>query len=39
MPAKSKQQFKYVYAMRNKYGTKKKAPKNINDSASHCPIK
>ena len=29
MPAKSKQQFKYVYAMRNKYGTKKKAPKNM----------
>jgi hypothetical protein len=29
MPAKSKQQFKYVYAMRNKYGSKKKAPKNM----------
>ena len=27
--AKSKQQMKYIYAMRNKYGTKKKAPKNM----------
>ena len=29
MPAKSKQQFKYVYAMRRKYGSKKKAPKKM----------
>lgn len=29
MPAKSKQQFKYIYAMRNKYGSKKKAPKGM----------
>ena len=29
MPAKSKQQYKYIRAMRNKYGSKKKAPKNM----------
>lgn len=29
MPAKSKQQFKYIYAMRRKYGSKKKAPKRM----------
>lgn len=29
MPVKSKNQFKYVYAMRRKYGSKKKAPKNM----------
>lgn len=29
MPAKSRQQMKYIYAMRHKYGTKKKAPKNM----------
>jgi len=27
MPAKSKQQLKLIYAIRNKYGSKKKAPK------------
>lgn len=27
MPAKSPKQLKYIYAMRNKYGSKKKAPK------------
>lgn len=29
MPAKSQQQMKYIYAMRNKYKSKKKAPKNM----------
>ena len=29
MPAKSKQQFKYIWAMRRKYKSKKKAPKNM----------
>ena len=29
MPAKSKQQFKYIWAMRNKYKSKKKSPKNM----------
>ena len=29
MPAKSKHQFKYIWAMRNKYKSKKKAPKNM----------
>lgn len=29
MPAKSKQQFKYIWAMRNKYKSKKNAPKNM----------
>lgn len=29
MPAKSQQQLKFIYAMRNKYGSKKKAPKNM----------
>ena len=29
MPVKSKQQFKYIYAMRRKYKSKKKAPKNM----------
>ena len=29
MPAKSKQQFRYIWAMRNKYKSKKKAPKNM----------
>jgi len=29
MPAKSKRQLKYIYAMRNKYGNKKNAPKNM----------
>lgn len=29
MPAKSKQQMKYIYAMRNKYGSKKNAPKDM----------
>lgn len=29
MPAKSQQQMKFIYAMRGKYGTKRKAPKNM----------
>lgn len=29
MPAKSQQQLKYIYAMRHKYASKKKAPKNM----------
>lgn len=29
MPAKSKKQLKYIYAMRNKYGSRKEAPKNM----------
>jgi hypothetical protein len=29
MPAKSQQQLKYIYAMRHKYGGKKKCPKNM----------
>ena len=29
MPAKSKQQFKYIWAMRNKYKSKKNAPKSM----------
>jgi hypothetical protein len=29
MPAKSKQQFKYIRAMRNKYKSKKNAPKSM----------
>jgi transposase-like protein len=29
MPAKSKQQAKYIWVMRNKYKSKKKAPKNM----------
>jgi hypothetical protein len=29
MPSKSKQQFKYIWAMRRKYKSKKKAPKNM----------
>lgn len=29
MPAKSKNQFKYIWAMRRKYKSKKKAPKNM----------
>jgi hypothetical protein len=29
MPAKSKQQFKYIWAMRRKFGSKKKAPKSM----------
>ena len=29
MPAKSQQQTKYIWTMRSKYGSKKKAPKNM----------
>lgn len=29
MPARSQQQLKYIYAMRNKYKTKRRAPKNM----------
>lgn len=29
MPAKTKRQFKYIWAMRRKYKSKKKAPKNM----------
>ena len=29
MPARSQQQAKFIWAMRNKYGSKKKAPKNM----------
>ena len=29
MPARSQQQVKFIWAMRNKYGSKKKAPKNM----------
>lgn len=29
MPAKSQQQFKYIMAMRGKWGSRKKAPKNM----------
>ena len=29
MPSKSKQQFRYIWAMRNKYKSRKKAPKNM----------
>jgi len=29
MPAKSKQQLKYIWAMRNKYKNKKEAPKHM----------
>jgi hypothetical protein len=29
MPAKSKQQYRYIWAMRRKYKSKKKAPKNM----------
>jgi len=29
MPAKSKNQFKYIWAMRRKYKSKKKAPKSM----------
>lgn len=29
MPSKSKQQFRYIWAMRRKYKSKKKAPKNM----------
>ena len=29
MPAKSQQQLKYIWAMRRKYKSKKKAPKNM----------
>ena len=29
MPAKSQQQSKFIWTMRNKYGSKKKAPKNM----------
>lgn len=29
MPAKSKKQLKYIYVMRNKYKSKKKAPKKM----------
>jgi len=29
MPAKSKQQFRYIHAIRRKYGSKKNAPKNM----------
>jgi hypothetical protein len=29
MPAKSQQQLKYIYAMRNKYSDKKRIPKNM----------
>lgn len=29
MPAKTKPQFKYIWAMRRKYKSKKKAPKNM----------
>lgn len=29
MPAKTKRQFKYIHAMRRKYKSKKKAPKNM----------
>lgn len=29
MPSKSKQQFKFIWALRNKYGTRKKAPKKM----------
>ena len=29
MPAQSKQQLKYIYAMRNKYKTEKNAPKHM----------
>ncbi len=29
MPARTKQQFKYIWAMRRKYKSKKKAPKRM----------
>jgi hypothetical protein len=29
MPANTKRQFKYIWAMRRKYKSKKKAPKNM----------
>ena len=29
MPAKSQQQMKFIYSMRNKYKTKSKAPKDM----------
>ena len=29
MPATSKQQFKFIWAMRRKFGSKKKAPKKM----------
>jgi hypothetical protein len=29
MPSRSKQQFKFIWAMRRKWGSKKKAPKNM----------
>ena len=29
MPARSQQQAKYIMSMRNKYGSKSKAPKNM----------
>jgi hypothetical protein len=29
MPARSQQQAKFIWAMRNKYGSKKKSPKNM----------
>ena len=29
MPARSQQQAKFIWAMRNKFGSKKKAPKNM----------
>ncbi len=29
MPATSKQQFKFIWAMRRKFGSKKKAPKGM----------
>ena len=29
MPSKNKNQFKYIWAMRKKYKSKKKAPKNM----------
>jgi len=29
MPSRSKQQYKFIWAMRRKWGSKKKAPKNM----------
>lgn len=29
MPSKSQQQMKFIWAMRNKYGSRKKAPKKM----------
>ena len=38
MPVKSKQQFKYIYAMRRKYKSKKKAPKNMKWVFNKLPL-